>query len=237
LLLAVIAFLVGGLCFGARLRDLGQLDRLLPEPYLGSEGARPPTTHSEWLAWQAKSRALAQDTERFTTCAGPGQARSWHVAPWRRVGSAFRRWLTFRAAERSRSLTPRGALLIGELTSAGTHPMAVSLLNQHLGDIENELAYAQGSRATGARVALATGSLLAVIGVAQGLPEPGWSPTGSVLALCFASVFALALRQLDRLADARVRRIRREWDDWAGALRPWLPPHPTTPERVQGRIT
>ena len=106
---------------------------------------------------------------------------------------------------------------------------AVARLNEHLAEVDAELRQAQGLST--ARIALGSGALLAAITVAHGLPEPGWSPTSAVLALSFGFVSAGAVWQLDRLADARARRIRAEWDDWANALERLLPP-----ERAAGGI-
>jgi hypothetical protein len=99
----------------------------------------------------------------------------------------------------------------------------VARLNEHLAEVDAELSQAQGQGLGTARISLGSGALLAAIGVARGLPEPGWSPTSAMLALSFGLASAVAVWQLDRLADTRARRIRAEWDEWASALVRLLP--------------
>ena len=99
-------------------------------------------------------------------------------------------------------------------------------LNEPLAEIDAELSQARAQGLGAARIALGSGALLAAIGVARGLPDPGWSPASAILALSFGFASAVVVWQLDRLADARVRRIRAEWDDWANALERLLPIEP-----------
>jgi hypothetical protein len=109
------------------------------------------------------------------------------------------------------------------MVAAEHRGLGVARLNEHLAEVDAELRQAQGQGLPTARISLVSGALFAAIGVARGLPEPGWSPTSAMLALSFGLVSAVAVWQLDRLADAQARRIRAEWDDWANALVRLLP--------------
>jgi hypothetical protein len=120
-----------------------------------------------------------------------------------------------------------GREFVRAMIAAERRGSAVACLNEQLAEVDSDLGRAQGSRpgprSPAARISLGGGAFFAALDVARGLPDPGFGPVSAVLAMSLGVVSACTVWQIDRLADARARRVRAEWDDWAKALERLLP--------------
>jgi len=102
------------------------------------------------------------------------------------------------------------SLLRGVL-DAPSREHAMAELNQWLGDARHQLAGgAQVARSAG-RVALAAGTLLALIEVARSLPSGETSVVGAFASFGFGVAAALGTSIFGRLADSRADRTRQRW--------------------------
>ncbi len=98
------------------------------------------------------------------------------------------------------------------MLAADDRRLAVSCLNEHLAEIAGEFSRLAGLGVSLGRIALLNGALFGVIALARRLPDM------AVIAALLGVVSAGLVWQIDRLADARIRRVRAEWDEWARAL-------------------
>jgi len=154
----------------------------------------------------------------------------WRLMALRRVSHAApARFFGFETAQRPRTRAAWSAWsaaqggvgdarhLVQTVLGAGDRRQAVACLNEHLAEIAGELSQPRGLGVPLERIALLSGALFGVIALARRLSD------GAVSAVLLGVTSAALVRQIDRLADARARRVRAEWDEWARALERLLP--------------
>jgi hypothetical protein len=103
-----------------------------------------------------------------------------------------------------------------EVLAAGTPELGYALLDEHLADVARELDVGAAVPRAAARIALASGTGLAIVDIATELPKVALgSPAVAFLAGIGGATLAGAL---GRLADARSEALRIAYDDLSRRL-------------------
>jgi hypothetical protein len=98
----------------------------------------------------------------------------------------------------------------------------VGVVNEHLSDAAHALDDGSGVPKAAARISLATGTLLAVLGVASGAGGASSPMAASAGAFAFGLAGALVTLEMGRRADRLAAERRREWDRLSTALSRYL---------------
>lgn len=123
--------------------------------------------------------------------------------------------------ERAGEIAARGgdlAALVGEVLGAPDRARAIAILNERLADVGDELERGADVPKAAARIALASGTLFALLELAHGLQQQavrwGWGLGAFLGGLAGAAVCA----ELGRLTKAQAERCREAWNRLAKLL-------------------
>ena len=115
-----------------------------------------------------------------------------------------------------------GEQLVRDVLGAPSRAHAVAEMNERLSDAQSELAGAAVPRVA-ARIALGSGTLLAIVEVARGLGRGDVSVLWALGAFGCGLVAAGVAAHLGRLADSRARARREQWNALSRGLMRLLP--------------
>jgi hypothetical protein len=118
------------------------------------------------------------------------------------------------------------ARLVSDVLDAPTRKHSVAELNERLSDAAREIDVGREVPRSAARVALASGTLLAVIELVRTLPEGQASVKWALVAFSCGLASAMGTRYAGRLADSRAEQLREAWNELARMLTRLLPPEP-----------
>jgi hypothetical protein len=108
------------------------------------------------------------------------------------------------------------AILSQSLFDGSAPEAAIATLNEHLGDIARALAVGHGIPRSAGRVALASGTLAAVLELVASVSARGGAAWATALAEFLAGAVGAAVAfELDRQSLVRADRVRAAWDEVA----------------------
>jgi len=110
--------------------------------------------------------------------------------------------------------------LLPALVKASTHDALVAEFNEVLADVSRELDVGAALPASAGRIALMTGTLLAVIELIRSLPETGPSIGWALGAFCGGAAVALSAGLMGRVSDREAARSRAAWNEIGRELSP-----------------
>jgi hypothetical protein len=116
-----------------------------------------------------------------------------------------------------------GVELVNAVLDAPSRAHAVAEINERLSDARATIEAGATVPRSAARVAVATGTLMALIEVARDLPTGQSSLTWPLVAFGAGLAASGVCSQMGRLADCRAQALRRDWNDLSRALRQHLP--------------
>jgi DNA-binding PucR family transcriptional regulator len=116
-----------------------------------------------------------------------------------------------------------GVELVSAVLEAPSRAHAVAELNERLSEAQASIEAGATVPRSAARVAAASGMLMALVQIARDLPTGQGSLSWPLIAFGVGLVASGVCIQLGRLADCRAQDLRRDWNDLARALRHHLP--------------
>ncbi len=116
-----------------------------------------------------------------------------------------------------------GAELVRAVLEAPTRAHAVAELNERLSEARASIEAGATVPRSAARVAVASGTLMALVEVARNLPSGQGSMVWPLVAFGVGLVASVACGQMGRLADCRAQDLRHAWNELSRALRQHLP--------------
>jgi hypothetical protein len=162
-------------------------------------------------------RALARNPTRTTASAGARSGRD----------RLERRAVALLGAD-------AGVQLVNAVFEAPSRAHAVAELNERLSEAQATIEAGATVPRSAARVAVATGTLLALVQVARDLPTGQNSLIWPLVAFGVGLAASGVCGQMGRLADCRAQALRRDWNDLSRALRQHLPAQDVA--RAEGEI-
>jgi hypothetical protein len=119
--------------------------------------------------------------------------------------------------------------LVSGVLDAPTRAHGVAELNERLSDARSELEAGAGVPRLAARVALVSGTFLAMVEILRGLSQDRLAVRWAVAAFVSGLVSAMITAYLGRLADSRAAVRRDNWNALSRRLIQLLPPDPDAP--------